>query len=91
LHIATKQSAEAAAAWLPRNGALCVGPGAEADVCASVRAAAAAFERLFPGVPFFAPPDAASGAARADDDASDDDADAALLASAPAAEGGSAA
>ncbi len=73
------QPADATAAWLPANGALCVGPGPEADVCSAVRAASAAFARLFPDLPFFAPPaeDAAAGAAAGGSD--DDEADAALL------------
>lgn len=82
---ALAQTAEEASSWLPANGALCVGPGAEADVCTSVRAAEAAFARLFPGVPFFAPPEGAADAAAKHDDDSDNDADAALLASALAA------
>ena len=73
------QAAEDAAAWLPRNAALCAGPGGEADVCAAVRAAEAAFARLFPGEPFFAPPPEDAAAAAASDD---EEADAALLAQA---------
>jgi len=48
--------------WLPPNGALCTGAGGALDICASVTAAEAAFGRLYPGLPFFAPSATAAGA-----------------------------
>ena len=81
------QDAASAASWLPANAALCAGPGAAADVDAAVRAAEAAFARLFPGTPFFAPPPPADDdAAAGDDDEDDAKVDAELLAQVAALE-----
>jgi hypothetical protein len=79
--------AASASAWLPSNAALCAGPGGGADVAAAVRCAEAAFARLFPGLPFFAPPppDAADAAGAVSDE---DEADAELLAQVAALDAG---
>jgi hypothetical protein len=79
--------AASAAAWLPSNAALCAGPGGGADVAAAVRCAEAAFARLFPDLPFFAPPppDAADAAGAVSDE---DEADAELLAQVAALDAG---
>ena len=78
--------AASAAAWLPSNAALCAGPGGGADVAAAVRDAEAAFGRLFPDLPFFAPPPPDADAAGAASD--DDEADAELLAQVAALDAG---
>lgn len=65
-------------AWLPPNAALCPGSGSALDVCASVRAAEAAFARLFPDLHFFAPP-VGEGGAGGDAKEEDDDLELALL------------
>ena len=82
-----EEAASEAESWLPDNVALCAGPGAAGDVDAAVRAAAAAFARLFPGTPFFAPPPPDDEAAAAGGEEEDENAvDAELLAQVAALE-----
>ena len=82
-----EEAASEAESWLPDNVALCAGPGAAGDVDAAVRAAAAAFARLFPGTPFFAPPPPDDETAAAGGDEEDENAvDAELLAQVAALE-----